>query len=193
MQNSYSITRVLALVFGLMIHAVLGQAPSDHRLSAGDSVTVKVFGEPECDTVSALGKDGQITVPYAGGVRVEGMTATEAAKAIAQAYRTREYLANPNVTVTITATVVGAASRKRFSVTGQVLRPGPFYFPPGEDVSLIQALSIAGGHTRIANLSKVTIQRGSQVIKVDAKKLTKEGGVAPKLQPGDVVNVPEGW
>lgn len=190
MQNSYSITRVLALVFGLMIHAVFGQAPADHRLSAGDSVTVKVFGEPECDTVSALGKDGRVTVPMAGGVTVEGMTATEAAKAIADAYRTREFLANPNVTVTI---AVGAASRKRFSVTGQVLRPGPFYFPPGEDVSLIQALSIAGGHTRIANLSKVTIQRGSQVIKVDAKKLTKEGGVAPKLQPGDVVNVPEGW
>ena len=189
MHLPFNMTRVLTFVLSVLILGAFGQAPVDHKLAAGDSVVVKVYGEPELDTTAPVSRDGRISVPMAGEVAVGGMTAAEAAKTIADAYRERRFLKNPSVTVTL-----GSITRQRFSVTGQVLKPGPYFFPPGpQPLTVMQAIGIAGGHTRIASLSKVTIQRGAQIIKVDAKKLTKNGGVSPNLQPGDIVNVPEGW
>lgn len=176
----------LAALFRLLLCTSGAQTPTDHRFGPGDNLSIKVYEEPDLDTAAQVGRDGRITLQLAGDISVAGMTAAEAGKAIEAAYRDG-YLVKPRVTVSIVS-----VPRKRFSIQGQVSKPGPYFFPDGEQVTLLQAVGFAGGYTRIASPAKVTIVRSGQTIKIDAKKMAKEGGTY-YLQPGDVVNVPEGW
>ena len=172
------------------------QTAGDQRIAPGDKVVVRVYMEPDLNADVSVGSNGRISIPLlTSGVNVAGMTTDAAAKAIEAAYRDG-YLKHPSVTVAVekgAAPALSAAARKHFSISGQVVSPKAYYLPEDGKLTLLQAIGFAGGPTRIANLSKVTIVRGGQTIKVDAKKLTKEGGDPVYLQPGDVVNVPEGW
>lgn len=185
---SLSFVRLVLCLLMTFLSSAGAQAQTDHRLAPGDTIVVKVYQEQDLDNTAVLGKDGSISLHLAGAINLAGMTTAEAAKAIEAAYRDRKFLVKPSVTVAI-----GAILKKRFSVQGQVTKPGPYFFPDGERVTLLQAIGFAGGYTRIANASKITILRGTRTIKVDAKKLAKVGGEAIYLEPGDVVNVPEGW
>ncbi len=178
---------LLAGLLPLLLLTSRAQSPQEHRFTPGDTVVVKVYEEAELDTSAVVGRDGRIPLQLAGDVHIQGMTSAEAAKAIEAAYRDG-YLVKPRVTVTI-----GAVARKRFSIQGQVTKPGPYFFPEGEQVTLLQAIGFAGGFTRIASPAKITVVRGGQTLKVDAKKMQKEGGTPFYLQPGDAVNVPESW
>src|SRR5258708_19458545 len=66
-------------------------------------------------------------------------------------------------------------SKRRFTVLGQVQKPGSYDMPDQEDVTLLQAIGMAGGYTRFADASKVTLMRkvdGAQkVYHFNAKKM----------------------
>lgn len=180
---------IFALFCGLLPQRSAAQVSSDHRLEAGDAIEVKVFQEPDLDNPRiVISKDGKVTLALVGEVTLAGLTATDAARAIEKAYK-NGYLVKPSVTVSL-----AGLAKRRYTIQGCVLRPSSYFFPDGEQVTLIQAIGNAGGYTRIANPGKITIVRARQTIKVDAKKLAKGGGgETVYIQPGDVINVPEGW
>ena len=65
-----------------------------------------------------------------------------------------------------------------------------------ESITLLQAIGMAEGFTRIANRKKVTIKRrvgGREVImRIDAKRLASEGSSRPvEILVGDVITVAE--
>src|SRR6185503_5788059 len=66
----------------------------------------------------------------------------------------KDYLVNPQVTVTVLE-----YSKRRFTVLGQVQRPGTYEIPNEESVTFLQAIAMAGGYTRLANRSNVTVTR----------------------------------
>ena len=68
----------------------------------------------------------------------------------------RDYLVNPKVNVTL----VGYAKR-RFTMLGQVNRPGSFEMPEGSPggIDLLEAVAMAGGYTRIAAPERITVRR----------------------------------
>ena len=99
------------------------------------------------------------------------------------------FLVNPNVTVAIVT-----YAKKRFTVLGAVNKPGSFFFPDAENISLLQAIGMAGGYSRIAKPSKVMIKRANtkESIKIDAKKMAQSGEATSfMIRPGDVINVEE--
>ena len=56
----------------------------------------------------------------------------------------------------------------------------------------MEAVGMAGGFTRIASPSKITVKRGSQLIKVNGKEQQSGGGESAfKILPGDVITVQE--
>jgi len=164
-------------------------ASSNHRLAPGDSIEVRVFQEPELDAKVTLSKDGRAALPLVGEVALSRLTTTQAATAIAERYK-KGYLKNPRITVSI-----ADYARQRFTILGAVNKPGSYFFPTGENLTLLQVIGMAGGYTRAANPSKVTVQRGgdrSQPIEVDAKKLARKGETTPfRIQPGDIITVAE--
>lgn len=162
---------------------------TNHRLAPGDTVDVKVFQEPDLDAKVTLSKDGRASLPLVGEVMLARLTTTQAASAIAERYKDG-YLKNPRVVVSI-----AEYARTRFTILGAVNKPGSYFFPSGERLTLLQVIGMAGGYTRAANPSKVTIQRGgnrARVIEVDAKKLARSSGAAGVwIEPDDIITVAE--
>lgn len=167
-------------------------APSGYVLSSNDVVAVEVFGEDDLRTNGRLNGEGNLSVPLLGSVHIGGLTLAQAASKLTELYA-RDYLVNPRVNVML----VGYAKR-RFTVLGQVNRPGSYEMPDGspEGIDLLEAIAMAGGYTRIAAPERISIRRKSatgadQMIKVDAKRLARGHRENFVIQPGDTVSVGE--
>ncbi len=159
---------------------------SDHRLSAGDSIEISVFQEPDLSARVTLSKEGKVSLPLINEISLSGLTSIEASQALAKRYR-QGYLKNPKITV-----IISDFSKQRFTILGAINKPGSYYFPTGETLSLLQAIGMAGGYTRAANASNVTVKRrqGARPIKVNAKRMAQQGETSPfLLQQGDVITV----
>ncbi len=165
-------------------------APAGYTLSENDQVAVEVFGEDDLRTNGRLNGEGNLSLPLLGSVRLSGLTLTQAAARLTELYG-KDYLVSPRVNVTL----VGYAKR-RFTVLGQVNRPGSYEMPDGSPggVDLLEAVAMAGGYTRIAAPGRISVRRsggnGDQVLQVDARKVAKGGG-AFRVRPGDTVTVGE--
>ncbi len=167
-------------------------APAGYILSPNDQVAVEVFGEDDLRTNGRLNPEGNVSVPLLGSIHLAGLTLTQAASKLTDLYG-RDYLVNPRVNVML----LGYAKR-RFSILGQVNRPGTYEMPdssPG-GIDLLEAIAMAGGYTRIAAPERVTVRRhtaaaGDQIFKVNAKRFTKGSGGGFRVEPGDTINVGE--
>lgn len=158
--------------------------------SPNDVVELKVFQEPELDSKVRVNKDGNVTLPLIGTMRLAGRTVDEATAMIRETLD-RRYLVNPQVNLT----VVDYAKR-RFTVMGEVQKPGSFEIPNEENVNLLQALALAGGYTRIGEPTRVTVVRvenGQRVVlKLNAKAMARDQKSAPfEIKPDDTITVGE--
>ena len=162
-------------------------APTGYVLSPNDQVAVEVFGEEDLRTNGRLNGEGNLSVPLLGSIHLGGMTLGQAASRLTELYG-RDYLVNPKVNVML----IGYAKR-RFTMLGQINRPGSYEMPDGspEGIDLLEAIAMAGGYTRIAAPEKVSVRRGKQVLRVDAKRQARGGNSAFQVQPGDTVTVGE--
>jgi polysaccharide export outer membrane protein len=151
---------------------------------------VKVFQEDELSGRSRVAQDGTVTLPLLGQVKVAGMSMDGAARHVHQLLE-NDYLVNPRVLITLVESV-----KPRFTILGQVQAPGMYELPEGEALSLLQAISLAGGYTRLANPARITLRRsvgGGEIIKqFDGKALAKGRSPKPeRIQAGDTIYVPE--
>ena len=175
-------------------------APAGYILGPDDQVGVEVFGEDDLRAAARLNSEGSMSLPLLGPVRLAGLTTSQAAARITELLR-KDYLVNPRVSVSL----LGYAKR-RFTVLGQVNRPGSYDMPDDAAVrggiDLLEAIALAGGYTRIAAPSRITVVRRSttsgpsETIRVDARRLAKggsgrngEGGFLVKA--GDTITVDE--
>jgi len=167
-------------------------APTGYQLSANDQVAVEVFGEDDLRSSGRLNAEGNLSLPLLGSVHLGGLTLTQAAARLTELYG-RDYLVNPKVNVAL----VGYA-RRRFTVLGQVNRPGSYEMPEGNPggVDLLEAIAMAGGYTRIAAPDRISIRRhreggNDQILRVNAKRVAKGEGGSFAVLPGDTVTVGE--
>jgi protein involved in polysaccharide export with SLBB domain len=166
-------------------------APSGYQLSPNDQVAVEVFGEDDLRTNGRLNPEGNLSVPLLGSVHLAGLTLTQAAARLTELYG-RDYLVNPKLSVALTD-----YAKRRFTVLGEVNRPGSYDMPDGspEGVDLLEAIAMAGGYTRIAAPGRITVRRRSgntdQVIRVDAKRVAQGVANSFRVAPGDTVTVGE--
>jgi protein involved in polysaccharide export with SLBB domain len=167
-------------------------APTGYVLRSNDQVAVEVFDEEDLRTNTRLNGEGNLSLPLLGSVHLAGLSLAQAASKITELYG-RDYLVNPRVTITL----VGYAKR-RFTILGQVNRPGSYEMPEGspDGVDLLEAIAMAGGYTRIAAPERISVRRRSdtgddEILRVDAKRLAKRGGENFQVRPGDTVTVAE--
>lgn len=167
-------------------------APAGYVLSANDQVAVEVFGEDDLRTNGRLNAEGNLSLPLIGSIHLAGLTLTQATSRVTELYA-RDYLVNPKVNVSLIS-----YAKRRFTVLGQVNRPGSFEMPEGSPggIDLLEAVAMAGGYTRIAAPERITVRRkgskGDEVLKVDAKRLARgEGNKNFMVLPGDTITVGE--
>ena len=103
------------------------------------------------------------------------------------------YLKNPQVSIT-----VRSYAKKLFTILGQVQKPGSYDMQGTSQITLLQAIGMAGGYTRIADPANVTVKRleaagsGETVQKLNAKRMARgDDKTTFYIQPGDVISVGE--
>lgn len=160
-----------------------------YRLSPNDLIRIKVFQEDDLTTELRLAKDGTGTYPLLGVITLGGRTVDEAAATLREQLG-KDYLVNPQVTITVVE-----YSKRRFTVLGQVQKPGSYDIPSEESVTLLQAIAMAGGFTRLAVQSKVTITRtvgGKKTFSVDVKSAANDPGTKlMEILPDDTIIISE--
>lgn len=127
-------------------------ATAEYRIGVGDKLSIRVFQVPDLsfDTL-VVDTSGNIQMPLINAVQASGRTAGELAREIGKQLESR-YLRDPQVTVT-----VSEAANQKITVDGAVTQPG--VYEVRGTTSLLQAVAMARGPSRIADLSKVAVFR----------------------------------
>lgn len=174
--------------------SVAVSAPTGYQLSANDSIAVEVFGEEDLKTLGRLNGEGNVSLPLLGTVHLGGLTLTQAASRVTELYA-RDYLVNPKVNL-----VLAGYAKRRFTILGQVNRPGSYEMPEAspEGIDLLEAIAMAGGYTRIAAPERVSVRRRDaggrdQVLRVNAKRMERGDARAGnyRVAAGDTITVAE--
>lgn len=146
-----------------------------YLLGPGDRVRVTVYGDKELSDVYAIGDDGRIALPLAGTLRAQGRTPEALAQAIAARLSARGMMRDPSVAVEVSA-------YRPIFILGEVARPGQYPYEP--DMTVIAAVSLAGGYTYRA------VKGYESVVRTDGTG-TRKGLTRPedRLAPGDVITI----
>lgn len=80
---------------------------------------------------------------------------------------------------------------KSVTFVGQVRTSGSISFPMDGDLDIVTAVARVGGFTDLANPKKVNVNRKGVIIVVDVKDMSSKGAKIFKLQPDDIITVPE--
>jgi len=160
-------------------------ATADYRIVPGDKLNIQVYKDDQLSQALQVRPDGKITLPLVGDVRAEGRTANELRESLIESLK--EYNKNPVVTVIVTETVPPV-----FYVMGEVNAPGTL--PLKGQISVVQALAMAGGFKDFAKKKDIMIQRkgatGATALKFNYNDAIKGIGQVVYVQPGDTIIVP---
>ncbi|MBP2639689.1 MAG: polysaccharide export protein [Firmicutes bacterium] len=193
--------RILALIFTLFTILAAGgvvqaqpaplpavqTAGGEYTLAPGDILNVEVWGFEEFKPQNANGivvrPDGKLSFPLVGEIVAGGLTVPALTDAITRGVS--EYIHNPKVTVNVLK-----FHTTRVYVLGEVVRPGLYEIE--RQHNLLDAIGIAGGHTKNAAKKKVFIIRRGQSnapIKANYDSILKKGDLSQNvlLSDGDVV------
>jgi polysaccharide export outer membrane protein len=157
------------------------------RLSAGDLLDVKVLGtvDPDFSPKLRVDEQGNITLPYAGRVRVAGRTAEDAALLIEATFHDRDIFKDPHVSVTVLE-----YATQGVTVLGEVRNPG--VYPLLGIHGLLDLISAAGGVTPTAGKGVTITHREDPAHPEIVNIETKPGSMSAfsaDIRPGDTIVV----
>lgn len=162
--------------------------PNIYRLHEGDSVMVSVWHQDALQKQVIVLPDGSITLPLVGRVEVEGLSTPEVESRITE--KLKKYLPEPVVAVVI----VGIEGNRAY-VLGKVIKPGPLII--SGPITVIQAISLAGGFDKFADESDIKVIRQgapniTKIFPVDYKKVISGKDISTNiyLKAGDTIIVP---
>lgn len=167
-----------------------------YHIGPQDILVVTVWGHPELtlpmgpthdlsDSGGVVSHDGDFYYPFAGQVHVAGLTAPEVRDLLSQ--RLAAYIKDPQLDVR-----VAAFRSQRVEVTGEVREP-KIEAITDMPLTLVDAISQAGGAVPTSALERVTVTRGGVTKRYDIEALLQLGDMSQNLllRDGDVVNVPD--
>lgn len=159
----------------------------DYQIGPGDTLSINVFQEKDL-TLEHIDVDagGNVLFPLVGSVHAAGLSTTELAKEL-QDRLGKRYLRDPQVSVIVTSAV-----SQKVTVEGSVAKAGVFELKG--QTTLIQAVAMAQGPNRTAELSHVmifrTIDGKRNVAAFDLNAIRRGRMADPEIRGDDVVVVP---
>jgi polysaccharide export outer membrane protein len=156
--------------------------PKSYVIGPEDVLYISVFHENELTRAASVRPDGKITMPLIGDLQAAGLTPERFSAQMKQALSS--FIHNPDVTIT-----VAQVNSKRYTVAGEVMRPGPY--PLVLPTKVFDALSSVGFRD-FANKGKIVIIRGDKRIKFNYKDVLHGKHLETNilLEPGDTIYVP---
>ena len=146
----------------------------DYSLSAGDEVSITVFGEPDLSLSEKIDQNGLLNYPLLGALQASGLTVTDLENSITGKLKGK-YLVDPDVRVSV-------AEYRQVYLNGEIGNPGGYSFKPG--MTLNNVISLAGGYTEKASKERVILTR---VIDGVAQRFSMRASDA--VLPGDIITI----
>ncbi|MBW2526899.1 MAG: polysaccharide export protein [Deltaproteobacteria bacterium] len=155
-------------------------------VGVGDVFELHIIGEEDLPTEYTVAPNGTVDLPYINRVEVAGLEPHEISDLVRNRLIAADVLTKPVVVVNIKA-----YNSKRVEVFGEVDKPGSFPLEPG--MTLLRAISQAGGFNTIADTGNVTIRRkvdgGIKAARVDVQAIIDNEIPDVLLQSGDSIHV----
>lgn len=166
-----------------------GERPPGHAvgvLEYGDRITISLLGIPDesAPINEVIDTEGMITLRHISRVKIVGLSTSDAEKLIETIYIEKGiYL---SIDVVVISLVEGS-----YIMVGEVRKTGKY--PIIGEITLLGAISQAGGPTPFANKKKVQIIRGDRSLYFNTEKIEKNEKEDPVIQSNDKIVVPRGW
>lgn len=155
-------------------------------IGVGDVIDIQIVGEEKLPRLYTVGANGAVDLPYIKRVHVAGLEPEQLSDLISAKLISGDFLTNPSVSVS-----VKEYNSKRIEVIGEVQKPGSLPLQPG--MTLVRAISLAGGFNGIADKDRVTILRkvngGTRSATVSVQAIIDNKLADIPLQAGDSVSV----
>jgi len=157
--------------------------PRIYKLGAEDIIHVRVWREQELSGLLMVRPDGKITMPLIGELQAAGETPESLAKQVTEALS--KVMTRPEVFIS-----VHAVNSKKYYIGGEVNKVG--VFPLITPISVLEAISAAGGLREFANGKKIVIVRGSARLKFNYKEVVDGKNLKQNIlvENGDHIIVP---
>ena len=185
---------LLTLILALsLLCAGKSSAQTLTALKAGDPVQIELkVPAQDAANVSVktnISSAGTIRISYIDReISAAGLTTTELARRIEQAYKAAEIYTSPSVVVN----TPGPDDQAPHIVTvGGEVKSGGRDIPLRNNMRLYNAIMSAGGFTEFADMRKVKLIRGNQQFVYDMRKVDAGGSNNPILKDGDTIHVPQ--
>jgi len=155
-------------------------------LGVEDVFTVQVYRHKDMSGEYRVAPDGSINFPLVGKVVVDGLSSSQVAELLTEKLST--YLKRPYVSV-----YVKEFNSKKIFVFGEVKKPGTFRYE--DNMSVIQAITMAGGFTERAAGNRTSVTRmvdgkEDQVV-LPVEEIAEGKKKNFYLQAGDIIFVPQ--
>ncbi|MEI6987209.1 MAG: polysaccharide biosynthesis/export family protein [Rhodospirillaceae bacterium] len=160
-------------------YAATGNTQQVYKLGVGDKIKILVYGDDDVSGEFEVDSTGAISAKLIGHVTVQGLAVADVEKLLAETYRIKGYIKDPQVSIEI-------IYFRPFFILGEVEKRGSYPYVNG--LTVVQAVAIAGGYTYRASKSRITIQRAGEPS--GSEQIVEEDAT---VNPGDIIRVPERW
>lgn len=164
-----------------------------YQISPAELLEITVYQEPDLNRQVRVSPEGTITLPLAGMVKVGGLSVADAEQAVRD--KLKRFVINPQVSV-----FIKEYGNKQVYVLGQVKNPGAYPLPTEAPLTVIEAITLAGGFTEYAAMDRTrVIRKGSggvsQAFMIKVSAIMKHGDKSKdiELKTNDVIFVPESF
>jgi len=174
-------------IFPWVVPSMAQEESPDYLIGPNDILNIHVWREPELTMDVTVTPDGRITFPLIGNIMAQGKTVIELKEIITK--KLKNFVTAPEVTV-----IVNESRSRIIYVIGQVNAPGPYPLAP--DMTVLQALSTAGGFAEWADTKNIMIVRregGKDIqLRFNHKKFISGKNLKQNilLKPNDTIVVP---
>lgn len=181
--KALALAAMAAAALGLLGAGAEAGSSADYLIQPGDILGIAVWRNPDLDSESEVDPEGFIALPLLGKVAAAGSTARQLEEKLSLLWGA-DYIKDPHVRVHL--------QKKQFFVLGEVKEPGSYELVG--NITVLKAISMAGGFTDFAREGAVIVLRGKnsekQAITVDVGDIKKGRAEDFELLPGDIVTVP---
>ena len=192
MKRQYVKYIAILVVVGVLIGSGFCLA-EEYKVKQEDVLQITVHEQPDLTTIARVSAEGTITFPLLGTVKVSELTVREVEMKLRELLLA-DYLVDPQVLV-----YIQEYSPKQVSVIGWVNSPGKYDMFPEKETTVLEAIAMAGGFSKEANVNGTRILRvedgEEKTIPIRVKDITEKGEKDKDipLKPNDVVFVPESF
>ena len=158
-----------------------------YLIGPGDILSIDIWKEPELSKQVSVRLDGMISLPLVKDIQAAGLTSTELRDQLTEKYK--DFVDVPEVSLTVIE-----SRSKRIYLLGKINRPGEY--PLQKNMTIVQAISLAGGLAEWADSSNVRLIRKikgtEKTFRVDYDAIVSGEDLSQnvQLQPDDTIFVP---